>query len=181
MKLELKADEEICMVLITEAARPVVGYEGLYSVTKNGVIYSLPRRGRKLKIMNPVDNMKAGYLRIALSRDGHTKLCYIHRVVAEAYIPNIENKPMVNHINGIKTDNKVENLEWVTGQENRDHAFDLGLFPNQKIHSHRKGEVVELVKQGIPIRTVAEMYGMRPRGVDSLLRRYKESELKMAA
>ena len=170
------------MVQITEAAKAIIGYEGLYSVTKNGVVYSLPRKGRKLKIMKPIDNMKAGYLRVALTRDGHTKFCYIHRLVAEAYIPNPIDKPMVNHIDGIKTNNREENLEWVSGQENRDHAFTLGLYPNQKIPSYRKCEVVELVTQGIPISKVAEMFGMRPRGIDSLIRRYKEAEaLPLAA
>lgn len=170
------------MNLITDAAIAIPGYEGAYAVTRHGVVYSLPRKQRKkLKVMKPVDNMLSGYLRVALTRNSHTELEYIHRVVATAYIPNPENKPMVNHINGIKTDNRLENLEWVTGQENRDHGFLIGLFPNQKIHSSQKGEVYNLVQQGMPIRAVAEKYGMKPRGIESLVRRYREAELRVAA
>ena len=170
------------MELISNAAKPIPGYEGLYSVTRNGVVYSLPRKGiKKLRIMKPVDNMKAGYLRIALTNDGRTKLIYLHRLIAIAYIPNPENKPMVNHINGVKTDNHVENLEWVTSMENHIHAFELGLYPRCKIHPSEKQKVVELVKQGVPIKVVAEMYGMRPGGIYSLIWRYREAELQMAA
>jgi hypothetical protein len=171
--------EEI--VLITEDARRVKGYDG-YVVTRNGVVYSMPRKQvKKLRVMKPVANMKADYLRVALSKNGRQELVYIHRIVAEAYIDNQENKPVVNHINGIQTDNRVENLEWCTYQENTDHAFLIGLKPTQKVHSSQKKEIYELVRQGVPIKSVAEMYGMKPGGVRSLVRRYKPEEQRMAA
>jgi hypothetical protein len=170
------------MNAITDLAKEAVGYEGLYTVTKFGVVYSLPRKHRrKLRIMKPTKNSSDGYLRVGLTNDGGYHLVCVHRLVALAYIPNPLNKPMVNHLNGIKTDNRLENLEWVTGQENRDHAFSIGLYPNQKIPSHMKGEVYELVQKRVPIKTVAEMYGMKPRGVTTLVRRYREAEIKMAA
>jgi len=170
------------MELISNAARPIPGYEGLYAVTRAGVIYSLPRKhSRKLKIMTPVDNMKAGYLRVVLTKDGNSKLVYIHRVVAETYITNPDGKPMVNHIDGVKTNNRVENLEWVTRIENYVHAFELGLYPRNRIHPSKKKEVCGLVKAGVPVKLVAEKYGLKPGGVRSLVYRYEKAALPLAA
>lgn len=166
---------------ITDGAKRINGYEG-YAVTRNGVVYSLPRkRVKKLRIKKAVANMKVDYLRVSLCKNGKDELIYIHRLVAEAYIPNPENKPMVNHINGIKSDNRVENLEWVTDQENRTHAFEHGLLPHQKIHPKEKKEVYDMVKSGVPVKVVAERYGVKPGAVYSLVRRYKPEEQRTAA
>lgn len=69
-----------------------------------------------------------GYLRLDISINGKRKIIYPHRAVAELFIPNPENKPQVNHINGNKLDNRVENLEWVYAQENTIHAVKMGLI-----------------------------------------------------
>lgn len=76
---------------------------------------------------------KDGYLIISTRyEDGRTTTARVHRLVAEAYIPNPENKPVINHKNGIKDDNNVENLEWATIQENTQHGYDyLGVISAQ--------------------------------------------------
>jgi hypothetical protein len=93
-----------------------------YKVDVLGNIYGLDGR-----ILKPGKDKK-GYLRVVLSIEN--KLCTkkVHRLIAQTFIPNIENKPQVNHINGIKNDNRVDNLEWVTAKENTKHAIDNGLF-----------------------------------------------------
>ena len=100
-------------------------YEGLYEISNIGQIKSLYTN----KILK--NNLgKSGYYQIQLFKNKQFKQLSIHRLVAEMFIPNPENKPQVNHINAIKKDNRVENLEWVTGDENMSHAKNLNLFKN---------------------------------------------------
>ncbi len=82
---------------------------------------------RKGKLLKPKKH-KDGYLFVTLTKEKIKKNFYVHRLVAEAFIPNPENKPQVNHINGNKSDNTISNLEWVTNAENSRHAYNNGLY-----------------------------------------------------
>lgn len=105
----------------------IKGYNNKYYITRDGKVYiSNYRNTGKPKEMKP--RIIAGYL--ALGLEGNTvegirnqKIHKIHRLIAEAFVPNPENKPCINHINGNKLDNRVENLEWVTIEENTRHAY----------------------------------------------------------
>ena len=103
-----------------------------YSITSAGNVISTnpnnPRRGQPYRI-KPFLFKQSGYLQVLLPIDGKPKYFYVHRLVAQAFIPNPENKPFVNHLNGIKTDNRVENLEWTTPAENAQHSVKIGLTP----------------------------------------------------
>lgn len=114
-------------------------YEGFYAISKDGKVKSLSRiiklsngRNRAIgeKILVPRIN-NYGYVSIRLSKDGKTKTCFVHRLLAEAFIDNPENLPQVNHINGNKLDNSLENLEWVSPTTNSDHAYRIGLNKNK--------------------------------------------------
>lgn len=90
-----------------------------YYVTEDGLI----RDGRLLS--KHLSNK--GYYVVSMWLKGKSIKFNLHRLIAELYIPNSENKPQVNHINGNKLDNRIENLEWVTNQENRNHAVENKL------------------------------------------------------
>lgn len=102
-----------------------------YAVSAFGVVYSLinnagnPRKSPKA--LKPYVNPETGYEQISLALESGVTTGLVHRLVALAYVPNPENKPEVNHIDGVKTNNAYSNLEWVTTSENALHAFELGL------------------------------------------------------
>ena len=115
-----------------EVWKDVVGYEGLYQVSNLGNVKSLPKhKGCGVGYTQPErilrNSCNGHYLFVYLSKDHKQKMHYVHRLVAQAFIPNPENKREVNHINGVKKDNRVENLEWNTSSENTIHAFENGL------------------------------------------------------
>ena len=93
--------------------KDVKGYEGQYAITSCGKVWSY-----KSKKFLAVDYDDKGYARVEIWKNGKRKKCRVHRLVAEAYIPNPENKPQVNHLNEVKTANYVSNLVWATAEEN---------------------------------------------------------------
>lgn len=115
-----------------EIWKDIEDYEGLYQVSNFGRIKSLPRNTKnqysnKRHIFNPCKDSD-GYLVVGLSKNKQPKTLKVHRLVAIAFIPNILNKPQINHIDCDKTNNNVNNLEWVTSSENIVHAYKNKLI-----------------------------------------------------
>lgn len=129
--------------LPNEIWKDVVGYEGLYQVSNLGRIKSLDRyveypnyiKRINGRIMSQQDNSK-GYLMVNLSLNGFTKKLYVHRLLAEAFIPNLANKVEVNHIDLNKKNNIISNLEWCTKKENMRHAHKNGAIKYTKVYQY---------------------------------------------
>ena len=123
-----------------EIWKDIAGYEGLYQISSKGRVKSLERYVKnhsgtyyfKPEIIKKVSEKndrkkRQGYLTVSLYKNNMSACKYVHRLVAEAFIENPKHKDTVNHINGNKHDNSVENLEWNTYQENNIHAIATGL------------------------------------------------------
>lgn len=105
--------------LPNEEWRDIVGYEGLYQISNLGRIKRLVSpKCKKERLLAITKDLKYGYCRVLLSKENKARRFLIHRLLAEHFIPNPENKPCIDHINGVRDDNRIENLRWCTHLEN---------------------------------------------------------------
>ena len=109
-------------MLNQEVWKDIKDYEGFYQVSNLGRVKSLPRNGTIKTSRILKQNIVCGYCQVTLQKQGNKSYKKVHRLVAEAFILNLENKREVNHIDGNKRNNVVKNLEWVTTSENQLHS-----------------------------------------------------------
>lgn len=146
-----------------EIWKPIVGYEEIYAVSSLGKVKNLTRGGiRKL------GNNTRGYLRVNLSKNGQSKFWSVHRLVATAFVPNPQNFPQVNHKNGVKTDNRAENLEWISVSDNQKHSYKAlkRKPPKSVLNNTQVLEIDQLLRQGTnTIEQITEAYNVSKRTI----------------
>lgn len=137
----------------------IQGFEGLYQISNYGRVKSMSNRSNHKDEMVLKQSIVQGYCQITLTKDGIQKAFKVHRLVANAFLNNPLNLPEVNHINGIKTDNNVCNLEWITTLGNARHAHTTGLARAQKgSENPRSKGVIQMSMDG---NVITEFGGMR--------------------
>ena len=156
--------------------RPIPGYERLYSATSDGKIYRHARKRVKAGFLKLRSNTE--YSRLPLWKDGTTQWHHVHRLVASAFLPNLLNKPQVNHRNCNKHDNRVENLEWVTWRENWNHARDNGSYIGNMISEEEQVELYGLYRTGLFTRNkLAKLYSICTTSVDRHIKKQRDMRL----
>ena len=168
-------------------AKDIKGYEDLYFATSNGQIWSCKTRSYLSQ-----NKDKRGYLRVALRKDGIERTEKVHRLVLSAFVPQPKGKDQVNHIDGNKKNNNLNNLEWVTGKENMQHSFAMGLEKGRKGEEHNMAKlsnedvltIRKLYAGGITDcgkkysqRALAKMYGVKQSTIWGILHRVNWSHI----
>ena len=155
---------------VIEEWKPIIDYENLYMISNLGRVKKLENQVTQKDLKGNIytrtfpekilkeRNNKTDYITVGLNTNSTSKTFRIHRLVAIHFIPNPENKPEVNHINGIKSDNRLENLEWCTSAENSKHALETELTKIQYGSETTNSKLTE--KEVLEIRKLKETTNM---------------------
>lgn len=149
--------------------KDIKGFEDRYAITEDGEVWSY-LLGKFLKPSRDTNRGKRAYLLVVLYKNKKANSKRIHRLIAQAYIPNPLNFPCINHKNGIKTDNRIENLEWCTYSENNIHALRHGLrkvsslrgeaIGNSKLKTNQIREIRRLRREGSTLKSIGNIYNV---------------------
>lgn len=164
-----------------EEWKDIKNYEGLYQISNLGRVKSLvgwngKRYISRERVLEPTkrNDKRTTYQRaiVSLTKDGKKKDYRVHRLVAEAFIPNPQNKPQVNHIDGNPLNNNVSNLEWVTDKENKLHAIDNELIIH-RINTIDRETMIELLNSGKNYDEIAALLGVAKGTVYNYIKKFR--------
>ncbi|PGA79627.1 hypothetical protein COL94_28860 [Bacillus wiedmannii] len=152
--------------------KDIKGYEGLYEIAENGKIFRKEcvieyadkngrKHNKKIKRKELKQHVHEGGCQVSLSKNGKRKCVLIHRLIAQTFIPNTENKFQVNHVNGIKTDNRVSNLEWVDITENQKETVKRGTKHTlSKLNDDDVKAILKMSANGISQMKISKVFNV---------------------
>jgi hypothetical protein len=149
---------------------PMAFYERKYQIAPSGEIWNLGRECWKKTSINP-----NGYVKVTLSLNGEKKQNLLHQLVARHFLPNPYGYIQVNHKNGVKTDNFVENLEWISASGNIQHSLENDLRKGYMSLEEKRAFVKEVL-EGALIRDIANRIGRKEESLSGMLRRNAEED-----
>jgi len=172
--------------------RDIPGYEGLYAVTKDGRVWAHANWLHQGMFLKQV--LRGGYRAVHLCNQGKARMKPVHRLVAITFIPNPNSLSQINHKDGVKTNNKVQNLEWCTASHNRKHSWDIGttvitaafiecarrkaraMGTQRRRLSMRQALVIRELSKTVPRRELMKIYGLSAPSLSELItgKTYKE-------
>jgi len=152
----------------SERSKDVKGYEGIYAVTTLGRVWS----HRREIWIKPWTDMY-GYSRVTFCVEKKTDKLRLHRLVGQAFLDNPEQKPQINHLNGIKSDCRLVNLQWSTARENLQHASDMGLNKTFKLSYSDKELICKSHwRIGASKSQLAEIFNVTPQAIHYIIKVY---------
>jgi len=144
---------------LRERWRPITGYEGQYEVSDTGRIKSLKRKGKGTPhtqdLIRKTNYLPKGQELVSLSKNGKVKTLLVHRLVAKAFLPNPNNYPQINHLDGNRKNNNLDNIEWCNQAQNQKHAWDTGLILRENHNTTKLDEnKVREIRISFPSKTM---------------------------
>lgn len=173
-----------------EIWKDIPGYEGRYEVSSLGRVRSLRQANshgggtkiRNIPLLRKIQVNTSGYLDLALQKNKKQYTVSIHRLIAMAFIPNPQRLPEVNHIDGNKFNNSIENLEWVSSRNNQLHAYRTGLKRKLKHEQNPKAilnreQVLEIFNSALTQRQLSEKYSVSMACINNVKNGYAWCEI----
>lgn len=167
---------------VKELWKPLEEYKGI-EVSSVGRIRKAANKSRKERILTEFPKDRDGYCRCSVQRlDGTWTSQPVHRLVAKAFIPNPMNKQAVNHIDGNRTNNKVENLEWVTPRENVIHSFKFGsrreckIVPKNTILTDFQVSQIDKLRELYTVNQIARLFNINYQSLKNIIHKKKQCE-----
>ena len=167
---------------VKELWKPLLEYKGI-EVSSIGRIRKAANKRRKERILTEFPKDRDGYCRCSVQKlDGTWTSQPVHRLVAKAFIPNTENKQAVNHIDGNRQNNKVENLEWVTPKENVIHSFRFGSrrkckqVPKRTLLTDFQISQIDILRKSYTVNQIAKLFNIEYQSLKNIIHKKKQCE-----